>query len=127
MRRPTHYLRASANGSQFWAQALNILKEMLSLGSLIVNIVLAFLSVACTNLFLFRKPLAYASELEPMLVQARNCQEEARLFLCAGDRQHTSTPLPDSLFTLQKLWERYLDVKVKEWSSCSNGAAILVG
>ncbi|KAJ6581246.1 hypothetical protein B0H19DRAFT_1114388 [Mycena capillaripes] len=109
------------------ARALDIHHAMLSLGSRCGLRFLAFLSAVCTNILLFRRPLAYASELKPILQQARNCREEARHFLCAWDRQPTSASLPVSLLSLQRSWERYLEGKITEWSSCSYGAGIFMG
>ncbi|KAJ7257897.1 hypothetical protein B0H12DRAFT_1232459 [Mycena haematopus] len=104
--------------------SLAIVKAMLSLGVLIAEIFLAFLSVVCMNVLLFRRPQAYASELEPIVEQAEICREEARPFLCSGGMQDT---LPSSLVSLQTTWERYLEGKIREWSLCSYGAGILVG
>ncbi|KAF7356824.1 hypothetical protein MVEN_01017800 [Mycena venus] len=105
--------------------SLDILNAMLSLLSLGSLIGVALLSFFCTNVLLFRRPLAYALELEPILAQAKNCQEEALPFLCADERQDGA--MPKSLFSLQRSWERYLEGKIKEWSSCSYGTGILVG
>jgi hypothetical protein len=82
------------------------------------------LPIIWINVLLLRRPLANASELEPILTRVENCRQEAHPFLCAG-REPTS--LPPSLLSLQKLWERYLEGKIKEQRFCSYGAGILVG
>ncbi|KAJ7880287.1 hypothetical protein B0H14DRAFT_2566339 [Mycena olivaceomarginata] len=82
------------------------------------------LPIIWINVLLLRRPLANASELEPILTRVENCRQEAHLFLCAG---REPTRLPPSLLSLQKLWERYLEGKIKEQRLCSYGAGILVG
>ncbi|KAF8196691.1 hypothetical protein K438DRAFT_739895 [Mycena galopus ATCC 62051] len=96
---------------------------MLSLGALIGEILLVVFSTICMNVLLFRRPEAYASELEPILEQAKACRQQAPPFLCSGS---TQAPLPSSLLSLQITWERYLERKIREWSFCSYGAGILV-
>ncbi|KAJ7460581.1 hypothetical protein FB451DRAFT_495687 [Mycena latifolia] len=96
--------------SELYPKILASLNFMLDLGS---RLVLAFLSVVCTNVLLFRRPLAYASEIDPILKQARNCRDEARLHLCTGKQPE---PYPNSVAEFKESWERYLEDKIKEWS-----------
>ncbi|KAJ6485928.1 hypothetical protein C8R45DRAFT_998421 [Mycena sanguinolenta] len=107
--------------------ALAMFKALLSLGVLIAEIFLAVLPVVYRSVFvnvlLFRRPQAYASELEPIVEQAEHCRPGLHP-LCSGD---TQAALPPPLVSLQEKWEKYLELKYKEWSLCSYGAGILVG
>ncbi|KAJ7695123.1 hypothetical protein B0H17DRAFT_1272935 [Mycena rosella] len=108
-------------------QILDILKYMLSLGSFLVLIVLACLSAVCTNVFLFRRPLAYASEFAPILEQARKCRDEASPVLCARSQRSAGAPLPDSVVELGASWSTYLEDKRRDWLSSTVLAGFLSG
>ncbi|KAJ7132083.1 hypothetical protein C8R44DRAFT_772994 [Mycena epipterygia] len=103
---------------------------MLSVGSRMVLLILALLSAVLallstlhTNFLLLRRPLIYASELEPILACARHCRDEARPFLCSNDED--SNPMPASVLELGRSWERYLEDKIKEWIWCSRVTVFL--
>ncbi|KAJ6591845.1 hypothetical protein DFH09DRAFT_185191 [Mycena vulgaris] len=102
--------------SRLLPKILEILHFILDLGSLLVLLVLAFFSAVGTNIFLFRRPLAYAFELDPILEQARSCRDEGQPLLCARSQRAASVALPNSVLELAESWEIYLQGKIKEWS-----------
>ncbi|KAJ7355539.1 hypothetical protein DFH08DRAFT_502042 [Mycena albidolilacea] len=101
-----------------------VLKALLPLISWLGGCSRAVFPIIWINVLLLRRPLANASELEPILTKVENCRQEAHPFLCAG---REPIGLPHSLLSLQRLWERYLEGKIKEQRFCSYGAGILVG
>ncbi|KAJ7180461.1 hypothetical protein C8R46DRAFT_583828 [Mycena filopes] len=110
-----------------WDSLQRILKEAPYFAK---RLVLCFLSPICTTLFLFRRPLACASELQPLLQVAQSCREEARSVFCAqGGQTDFSLPGPTqgALDSFQKSWEMYWEGKTAEWSSHSTVAGVLVG
>ncbi|KAJ7074891.1 hypothetical protein B0H15DRAFT_868446 [Mycena belliarum] len=96
--------------SELFCKILEGVNLILQLGSLLFWVFVVLLSAVCTNIFLFRRPLAYASQLEPILEQRRKCGDDARLSLCSR-----RSPLPNSVVEFGGSWQRYLGDKKKEW------------
>lgn len=105
-----------------WRLLFDVVQCMLQMGAWVV---LALLSEIFKNLVLLRRPVAVASELEPLLEQARNCRDEASALLCTWDQYAMNEPLPSPLFELRATWESYLEEKVREWKGCTTIATFL--
>ncbi|KAJ7090577.1 hypothetical protein C8R43DRAFT_1172318 [Mycena crocata] len=110
----------SAEGSsQDDNSIFDILHNLLSLGELLFWLLIAGLWAVCTNIFLFRRPSTYASELKSIIKQAKDCREEAQFFLCARDQPSTNETLPTPVAELGTAWETYLEEKAQDWTSHS--------
>lgn len=114
----THkYLVRDSGGSDI----IHTLQDLLSFAK---DLFLFFFSEICTNLLLFRQPIAYASELRPLVEQAQICGDEARSLLCTvnGD-PNLSTP--SSVRSFQESWKRYLEEKNEEWNAAAGEVVFL--
>ncbi|KAJ6624987.1 hypothetical protein B0H10DRAFT_2212392 [Mycena sp. CBHHK59/15] len=96
---PSH-VPDTQDGSSLSAE--DILDGVFSVASLLILIAPALLSEIYTTIVLLRRPLINASQLKPVLEQARLCIEAASL--------------PPSVAELGKSWERYLEEKIKQWT-----------
>ncbi|KAJ7743148.1 hypothetical protein B0H16DRAFT_1562013 [Mycena metata] len=113
--------QVSSSGDSDGSDIIRTLQDLLSFAK---DLFLFFFSEICTNLLLFRQPIAYASELRPLVEQAQICGDEARSLLCTvnGD-PNLSTP--SSVRSFQKSWKRYLEGKNEEWNAAAGEVVFL--
>ncbi|KAJ7453955.1 hypothetical protein B0H11DRAFT_2069864 [Mycena galericulata] len=111
-----------------WRRSLlDSMQYMRQMGIFILFLGFALLSAIFWHFFLLRRPLVIASELEPLLEQARNCLEEGSSRLCSLNRRRVNEYLPSPLLDLRESWETYLEEKFKEWKACTTAATFLSG